>query len=168
MRKVILTTKRLVLREFSLSDQEFILELVNTPDWIKFIGDKKVYSLEDAKNYLEKGPINSYNENGYGLWLAQLKDTGVPIGTCGLISRETLTDVDIGFALLPKYYNLGYGFEIADATLKHAKSTLKLKKIVAITDPVNHTSIKLLEKIGLHFEKDMELSDGDKVLLFST
>lgn len=166
--KTILKTKRLILREFTVSDQKFILELINTPDWIKYIGDKKVHSLDDAKEYLENGPIKSYKENGYGLWLVQLKDTGAPIGMCGLINRDTLTDVDIGFALLPKYYNLGYAYEIAEATLKHGKNTLNLKKIVAITDPVNKSSIKLLEKIGLQFEKNLELSGCDKVLLFST
>ncbi|TRX59451.1 GNAT family N-acetyltransferase [Fulvivirga sp. M361] len=165
--KTILETERLSLREFEISDADFILKLVNTPDWLKFIGDKGVKSVDSAENYLKNGPIKSYKEHGYGLWLVQLKDPGTPIGMCGLVNRATLENIDIGFAMLPEYSGLGYGFEMANATLTYAKNSLGIHKVVAITDPNNIASIKLLNKIGLHFEKTLNLSENDSVLLFS-
>ena len=96
-----------------------------------------------------------------------LKDSEIPIGMCGLVNRETLEDIDIGFAFLPEYTQMGYGFEIADATMKYAKHSLKLNIIVGITNAKNIASIKLLEKIGLRFEKNIESSEGKDVLLFS-
>ncbi len=163
----ILETERLVLREFSIDDAEFILTLLNTPGWLEYIGDKNVRTVEDAVNYLENGPIKSYKENGFGLWLTSLKNNGTPIGMCGLVNRESLEDIDIGFALLPENSNLGYGYEIAQATINHAKHVLGIEKIVAITDSNNVPSIKLLNKLGLQFEKTLKLSENDTVLLFS-
>ena len=165
--KIILETERLVLREFNFDDAPFIFKLVNTPSWLKFIGDKNVRTVQDAKNYLETGPIESYKENGFGLSAVVLKDDHCLIGMCGLVNRESLEDIDIGFALLPEYSGLGYGNEIASATVRHAKNVLGLKKIVAITDAKNISSIKLLNRIGLQFEKTVSLSINDSALLFS-
>lgn len=164
----ILQTQRLLLRQFNLQDADFILQLLNTPNWLKFIGDKGVRTREDAIEYLENGPIKSYNENGFGLWLVALKETDTPIGMCGLVNRESLQDIDIGFAFLPEFMHLGYGYEIASATLKYGKEVLDLSKIVAITDPKNIASIKLLTKIGLSFKKTLALSDTDSVALYAT
>ena len=163
----IIETERLVLQEFSIDDAEFILTLLNTPGWLEYIGDKNVRSVEDAVEYLEQGPIKSYKENGFGLWLTLLKNNNIPIGMCGLIKRESLDDIDIGFALLPEYSRLGYGYEIASATLKYANQVLRIDKVVAITDSHNIPSIKLLNKLGLQFEKTLKLSENDTVLLFS-
>ena len=165
--KNILETERLVLREFSIDDAEFILTLLNTPGWLEYIGDKNVRTLEDAVDYLENGPIKSYKENGFGLWLTSLKNNSTPIGMCGLVKRESLKDIDIGFALLPKYSKLGYGYEIAYATINYANRVLGINKLVAITDSNNIPSIKLLNKLGLQFEKKLKLSENDTVLLFS-
>ncbi len=165
--KKILETERLVLREFSIDDAEFILTLLNTPGWLKYIGDKNVRTLEDAVNYLENGPLKSYKENGFGLWLTLLKNSSVPIGMCGLVNRESLDDIDIGFALLPEYSKLGYGYEIAYATINYANNVLRINKLVAITDSNNIPSIILLNKLGLQFEKTLNLSENDTVLLFS-
>jgi len=163
----ILETERLVLQEFSIDDAEFILSLLNTPGWLKYIGDKNVRSVEYAVDYLEEGPIKSYKENGFGLWLTLLKNNNTPIGMCGLIKRESLDNIDIGFALLPEYSKLGYGYEIAQATINYAKHDLGIDKVVAITDSNNVPSIKLLNKLGLQFEKKLKLSENDIVLLFS-
>jgi len=165
--KKILGTERLVLGEFSIDDAEFILTLLNTPAWLEYIGDKNVRTIEDAVNYLENGPIKSYKENGFGLWLILLKNNCTPIGMCGLVKRESLDDIDIGFALLPEYSKLGYGYEIANATLNYANQVLRIDKVVAITDSNNIPSIKLLNKLGLQFEKKLKLSENDTVLLFS-
>lgn len=165
--KTILVTERLRLREFSLSDAEFILELVNTPSWIQYIGDRKIRTPGLAEAYIEENLQKSYAKNGFGLWLMELKETKEPIGMCGLVNRKSLDHVDIGFALLPAYERKGYTFEAAKATLAYAKDTLKIEKIVAITTATNAASIGLLNKIGLHFEKELELKENDTVLLFS-
>ena len=101
--QAILETERLTLREFNKSDAEFVLRLLNTPTWLKFIGDKNVRSLDDAQNYLSNGPIRSYEENGFGLSRVALKSSNTPVGACGLIKRDGLNEPDIGFALLPEY-----------------------------------------------------------------
>ena len=165
--KTVLETERLSLKEFSTTDAEFILILLNTPSWLKFIGDKNVHSIEDAEHYLVDGPLKSYRENGFGLWLVLLKDSRKPIGMCGLLKRDYLENADIGFALLPEYEGLGYGFEMAKATILQSKNVLQLKSVVAITDVNNTSSISLLNKLGLHYEKKVTSAEGDEVLLFS-
>jgi len=165
--KTILETERLRLREFSLSDAEFILKLVNTPSWIQFIGDRNIHTPGVAEEYIQESLQKSYAKNGFGLWLMELKETEESIGMCGLVNRKTLAHVDIGFALLPEYVRNGYTYEAATATLKYAKEQLQLDKIVAITDQKNVASIGLLNKIGLHFEKELELTENNTVLLFS-
>ncbi|MDN5216673.1 GNAT family N-acetyltransferase [Fulvivirgaceae bacterium BMA12] len=165
--KIILETQRLILREISVEDAEFILILLNTPQYLKFIGDKNVRTIEEAEEYVKQGPIKSYRENGFGLWLILIKDQQMPIGICGLIKRDILDDVDIGFALLPEYLGLGYGYEIATATLKHGNEVLGLEQIVAIADINNIASMKLLNKIGLRFEKVLKWPENDQVMFFA-
>ncbi|WP_298420203.1 GNAT family N-acetyltransferase [uncultured Kordia sp.] len=165
--KNILETERLVLREFIIEDVAFVIQLVNTPTWIEFIGDRNIKTETAAQDYIENSLMKSYATNGFGLWLMKLKETSKPIGMCGLVKRDTLEDVDIGFALLPEYGRKGYTFEAAKATLNYAKDTLNIQKIVAITDTKNAASIGLLNKIGLQFEKELQLSEDDTVLLFS-
>ncbi|WP_046759110.1 GNAT family N-acetyltransferase [Kordia jejudonensis] len=165
--KTILETNRLRLREFVSEDSEFIMQLVNTPLWIQFIGDRNIKTLGVAEEYIQENLRVGYSKNGFGLWCMELKTSSTPIGMCGLVKRKSLENVDIGFALLPDYERQGYTFEAAKATMKYAKDRLKIKKIVAITDPKNVASIGLLNKIGLRFEKELQLSEGDTVLLFS-
>jgi RimJ/RimL family protein N-acetyltransferase len=163
-----LNTQRLLLREFTLSDAEFILELLNDPSFLRFIGDKGVRTVEDARNYLTTGPIESYRKHGFGLNLVELKATKTPIGMCGLLKRDALEYVDLGFAFMPDYRQQGYAFESAAAVLLHAKDVLKLDRILAITDPENHVSSKLLEKLGFQFERMIRLSeDASEVKLFA-
>ncbi len=161
--KNILESERLLLREFTIDDATFILKLVNTPSWIKFIGDRNMHTLDDAHKYLESGPMDSYRKNGYGLSAVLLKNSNTLIGMCGLVNREETDYIDIGFALLPQYSNKGYGYEIASATMKHAKDELEIERVVAITDPANIPSIKLLNKLGLQFSKRI----NDSTILFS-
>jgi RimJ/RimL family protein N-acetyltransferase len=166
---MILETNRLLLREFTLDDTPFIIELLNSPGWIEFIGDRNVKTEEQAKLYLQNGPLKSYKENGFGLSMVQLKDGNTPIGMCGIIRRHNLDGTDIGFAFLPEFISKGYGYEIAWAVLKHAKAVLQLPTILAITVPHNRASIKLLEKIGLKFVKLFHFPDSEEeLLLYST
>jgi RimJ/RimL family protein N-acetyltransferase len=157
----ILETERLFLRPFSADDSEFILELVNEPSFIQNIGDRGVRSLEDARAYILNGPVASYAKNGFGLYLVVLKKTYESIGMCGLIKRDTLEDVDIGYAFLPKFWGKGYAVEAALSVKAYAKDVIGLKRIVAITDPANKGSIRVLEKIGLRFERMVRLSADD-------
>lgn len=164
----VLETDRLVLRRISLEDAEFILDLLNQPSFLRFIGDKKVRTLDDARNYILSGPVDSYERLGFGLYLAQLKESSVPIGICGLLKRETLEDVDIGFAFLPQFWGRGYAYESAKATMTYGSEVIGLKRIVAITSPDNDGSITLLEKLGMKFEGLMKLSeDAPEVKLFA-
>ena len=164
----ILETERLLLREFDSGDADFMFELLNTPNWIKYIGDRKVKTLDDARKYLESGALASYRKYGFGFWMVELKFVRVPIGTCGLVKREALDDVDIGFAFLPDFEGMGYGYESAMATLDYAKKELKLKRVVAITVKFNEASIGLLNKIGLKYEKMIRLrNDAEDLMLFS-
>jgi RimJ/RimL family protein N-acetyltransferase len=149
----VLETKRLVLRRFEPDDAQFILELVNDPDWLRFIGDKSVRNLQDARGYIQKGPMDMYARHGFGLYCVELKSDATPIGMCGLLKRDTLEDVDIGFAFLPRFRSQGYGREAAQATLAYGADVLGLKRIVATTTPDNDASGRLLGKIGLRFER---------------
>ena len=157
----VLETQRLILRQFSDDDAEFILELLNEPSFIQNIGDRKIRSLDGARGYINKGPVASYSRHGFGLYLVELKETGESIGMCGLIKRETLEDVDLGYAYLPKFWSKGYAVESALAMKQFARDVVGLKRIVAITDPRNAGSIRVLEKIGMTFEKMVKLSEDD-------
>lgn len=156
----ILETERLTLRQFTAEDAPFILELVNEPSFIQNIGDRNVRSLADAVKYIEAGPVISYARNGFGLYLVQLKESGESIGMCGLIKRAALEDVDIGYAFLPKFWSKGYAVESALAVKEQARS-LGLRRLVAIVDPANIGSIRVLEKLGLTFEKMVRLAADD-------
>jgi [ribosomal protein S5]-alanine N-acetyltransferase len=157
----ILETDRLFLRQLTTEDAQFILELLNDPSFIRNIGDRNVRTIDDACSYILNGPVASYAKNGFGLYLVLLKETHEPIGMCGLIKRDGLEDVDIGYALLPRYWSNGYAVEAARATKEYAREVLGLKRIVAIVDPVNAGSIRVLEKIGLHYETMVRLSIDD-------
>jgi ribosomal-protein-alanine N-acetyltransferase len=164
MRKI-LETPRLILRELHHDDAPFIVDLVNTPSWLRFIGDRGVHNTVDAINYLDNGPINSYLKNGFGLWLIVLKVEDKPVGMCGLIQRIGLDDIDIGFALLPEYEGHGIGYEAAAATLQYGLEELNIPRIVAITDPENVASINLIQKIGMKAEGTVRLPGEDLDLL---
>ncbi|MDJ1474268.1 GNAT family N-acetyltransferase [Bacillus sp. LS15-K4] len=162
---IVLETERLVLRWFDIKDAPFILELVNDPAWIQFIGDKRIKNLEDAKKYILNGPVDMYNKMGFGLYLVERKEDFTPLGMCGLIKRDSLEDVDIGFAFLEKFRSKGYGFESASAVIDYGVQNLGMKRIVAITTIDNINSGKLLEKVGLQFEKIISDS-GEDLKLF--
>lgn len=157
----ILETDRLILRQLSVADSAFILELVNDPLWLRFIGDRGVHTREEAQDYILKGPVAMYARLGFGLYLVELKRTGLPLGICGLIKRDALEDVDLGFAFLPAYRAQGYAYESAAAVLAHGQSAFGLKRIVAITSPDNDRSARLLEKLGFTFEKVIRLPDDE-------
>jgi len=162
----VIRTRRLTLRQLELNDAGFIVELLNEAAFLRFIGDKGVRDLGDARDYILKGPIDSYGRHGFGLYAACLRD-GTPVGICGLVKREGLADVDVGFAFLSRHRARGYAVESAGAVLIHARQVLGLQRIVAITAPDNVGSIAVLERIGLKFERLIRLADsGPELKLF--
>jgi RimJ/RimL family protein N-acetyltransferase len=163
-----LITGRLTLREFVDEDAPFIVTLLNQPSFLRFIGDKKVRTIEDARMYIQIGPRENYKRYGFGQYLVQLKETNKAIGMCGLVKRDTLEHPDLGFAFLPEAWGKGYAFEAASAVLKHTQDALSLSRILAITNPDNDASIKRLGRLGFQFECLKRLStDADQVKLFS-
>jgi [ribosomal protein S5]-alanine N-acetyltransferase len=165
--EIVIETERLILRKFTVDDAAFMLEILNTPTWLRFIGDRNVRTLEEAENYLLNGNIRSYREYGFGFYVVVIKETQELIGICGIVKREGLEDVDIGFAFFQKFMGKGYGYESASAVLNYALNDLKIKRIVAIVDPENVVSIALIKKIGMQFEKMIQLSQKDiELMLF--
>jgi RimJ/RimL family protein N-acetyltransferase len=163
-----LQTERLIIRQLTDDDAPFILTLLNEPSFLRYIGDKNVRNLDDARQYIRTGPAASYERHGFGLGLVQLKDSQTPIGMCGLLKRDELPDPDIGFAFLPDFWGKGFAFEAAAAVLHDARERLKLTRILAIVNPDNDASIKLLQKLGLKLERTMQLAAGrDEVKLFA-
>jgi RimJ/RimL family protein N-acetyltransferase len=165
----VLETERLVLRRMTADDAEFILTLVNEPSFIRFIGDKGVRNHADAVQYIETGPVANYARFGFGQYLVELKENRVPIGMCGLTKKDSLPDVDVGFAFLPAFWSKGYAFEAAAAVKAYAKDVLGIDRLVAVTIPDNESSIKLLDRIGLRFERMIRLSeDRSEIKLFAS
>lgn len=143
----------------SLDDAGFIVELLNDPSFLRFIGDRGVKTTEDARQYIQSGPMDSYDRHGFGLWLVELKESQTAIGICGLLKRESLSDVDIGFAFLPQYRSKGYAYESTAAVMEHARTVLGLKRVVAIANDDNTGSHRVLEKLGMGFERMIRLAE---------
>lgn len=160
-----LRTERLRLRPFALDDAPFILELLNEPAFHRFIGDRQVRTEEQARDYLERGPLASYTAFQFGL-CAVLTKTGKPAGMCGILKRDGLEDPDLGFAFLARYWGRGYAQEAAEAVLAFARDARSLPRVAAITDPANRRSIRLLERLGMKRIGPVQLPDGDELLLF--
>ena len=155
-------TDRLKIRKLELSDAPFILELLNEPGWLEFIGDKGVNDISAAENYLREGPLEMYVRLGFGLFAVEMRRSGLPIGICGPIKRDSLREVDLGFAFLERFWGKGYAYESAVAVLNYSSFELGLSKIVAITVEGNEASRSLLEKLGFECE---DLIDRDENLL---
>lgn len=160
----ILETTRLKLRHMSADDAAFMLTLLNDPSWLRYIGDRGVRDLEGARLYILNGAVDNYARLGYGFYLVELKESGVPIGMCGLAKRDYLDCADIGFAFLPQYGGLGFAFEAAAAVVDYARHSLGMTRLLATTRLENQRSIQLLEKIGMRFSKNILHPDGDREL----
>lgn len=151
-------TERLILQPLTVSDTAFILELVNDPDWLRNIGDRNVHSLADAENYITQSPMAKFSARVSGNHLVKLRTNGTPIGTCALLHRDGMDDIEIGYAFLPAGRGQGYAREAVAAMLQHGRRTLGLQRIVAIVTPGNTASIRLLEKLGFAFERTLTLT----------
>jgi ribosomal-protein-alanine N-acetyltransferase len=161
-------SSRVVLRRLTLEDAPFILELLNDPDFIQYIADRRVRSIEDAKTFLTHGPLDMYERLGFGLWCVDLRTTGTPIGICGLLKRDWMSDVDLGFALLPEFRGHGYALEAARIAMARAREVHNLPRVVAIVSPGNERSEKLVGLLGMKFERMVRAApDGPEIQLFS-
>jgi [ribosomal protein S5]-alanine N-acetyltransferase len=162
-------TERLTLRRLNPGDATFIRELLNDPSFIQNIGDKKVRTKEDAIAYIQNGPVASYEKFGFGLCAVELRDSGETIGICGLLKRDALPEPDIGFAFLPKFWRKGYAVEAASAVMNCARDQLNLRRVLAITSLNNTGSMRVLEKIGMHFKSTINIAvDEPDVRLYET
>jgi RimJ/RimL family protein N-acetyltransferase len=163
-----LETRRLTLRRFVFDDAPFALRLLNEPSFLENIGDKGVRSLEDAQRYLREGPMAMYASFGFGLWHVARKSDGVAVGMCGLLRRDILPDVDIGYAYLPEVWGQGYAFEAAAATVRHAADKFGLRRLIGVVSAGNPGSIRVLEKLGMRFERmHLMYPDQPEVLLYA-
>ena len=158
---MIAQTPRLRLRELTIDDADFVLKLVNEPSFLTNIGDKGVRSLDDAREFILNGPWTGQQKPGYGQFLVELKESGDPIGVCGLLFRESLDVTDVGFAFLPDHWKRGFAYEAASAVMIYGRKELKIGKIVGLTSDDNPASIRVLEKLGMEFERVVKMSDDD-------
>jgi RimJ/RimL family protein N-acetyltransferase len=166
---IVVETPRLVVREFTPGDAEFILRLLNEPSFVANIGDRGVRTVEDAVAYLTGGPIKSYETNGHGLSLVALKETGEPMGMCGLIRREQFADVDVGYAFVPEFWRQGFAAESVLAVMQHGRRTLGVGRIIALVSPHNTASARLLEKLGFTLDEPVALQpSGTEVLVYAS
>jgi ribosomal-protein-alanine N-acetyltransferase len=157
------TTERLLLRQVQEEDADFLVALTNDPDFLRFIGDRSIRTRDDAIAYLRTGPF--LRAPGLlGLCVVVAKSSGRPLGVCGLLQREGLADVDLGFAFLPEHRGHGYAFEAASAMLQYGARRLQLSRVVAIVDPANERSIALLGRLGMRFERQLHLAPAEKLL----
>lgn len=162
----IIETDRLFLRKLEIEDFRIVITLLNSPGWLKYIGDRGVKNEAQAIGYLENGPVKSYTAHGFGLYKVEEKISGLPIGFCGLLKRDTLKHPDLGFAFLPEFMGRGYAYEAARACLEFAKVNLEIPILQAITMPDNTPSIRLLKKLGFHYQRPFQNLEGEELALF--
>ncbi len=164
----ILETNRLILREQTEADAPFILELMNTPGWLRYIGERNIRTNEDARAYIANGAMKSYAQYGYGLWLVELKNNGTALGACGLLKRDFLDHADIGFAFLPQHAGKGYAYEAAVGVVNYAKDVLSMNAIAAIVTHDNDASIGLIKKLGMEYDGTVKYPGEEELLMYVT
>jgi len=165
--EVIFSTPRLDLRTLNANDARFFLRLVNNPSFIDNIRDKGIRTLTDAENAIQTGHRDVQEKMGFSLYLVERKEDQQAIGLCGLVKREELPGIDIGYAYLPEFGRKGYAYEANQGLLSYAKNSLHLDELLAIVSLHNQASCQLLEKLGFQFQKNIVLKAGDTVKLFT-
>jgi RimJ/RimL family protein N-acetyltransferase len=165
---MVLETARLRLGWLTVEDAAFMLRLLNEPSYIQHIGDRGVRSLTEAQEFLQKGPIASYEKHGFGLYRVERKEDGARIGVCGLLRRDLWDEVDIGYAFVPEAWGKGYALESTAAVMEHGRRALGIERIIAVVAPDNPRSIRVLTKLGLRFERKVRMKpDEDEIDLYS-
>ena len=165
----VLETSRLILEQLTVDDAQFMLEVLNEPSFLANIGDRGVRTVEEAEQYILDGPVDSYARFGFGMYLTRLKTDRTPIGLCGLVNRDTLEDVDIGFAFKPQFWGQGFAYESSVAVVTYAREAVGLKRLLGIVSADNAGSIRVLEKVGLSFVKMITFeADSEPIRLYAT
>ena len=159
-------TERLILKPTDKEDGEFIFKIMNTPKYYKYIGDRNIRTLEDAENYITQKMMPQYEKMGFGNFTVTLKSDGSKIGFCGIYARPSLETPDIGFAFFEEYEGKGYAYEASSLLKQLAKDEFGLKKLSGITVEYNHSSRKLLEKLGLKFQKKFFMEGDPEELMY--
>ena len=159
-------TERLLLKLVSVDDTAFIYELYNSPRFIEFIGDRNIRNKDDARDYIINRFLPQIERLGYGNYIIVRKDDGQKIGSVGIFERDGLDVNDIGFSFLPEFEGKGFGFEAASALMEIAFKEFGVKKLSAITTDANISSQKLIEKLGLRFQKTVQHPDDDVEVLY--
>jgi GNAT superfamily N-acetyltransferase len=154
------------MRRLDAVDAPFILQLLNEPSFLENIGDRGVRSLDDARGYIARGPVASYEKHGFGLFHVSLKDSGETIGMCGLLRRDWLDAPDVGFAFLPQFWSKGYAYESSVGVIEWARRTFGVARVVGIVKPGNIGSIRVLEKLGMRFARVVTSPEGQASSLF--
>lgn len=161
---ILTETERLQLCYMNTSDAPFMLQLLNMPSYYRFIGDRGVRNIEQAEEYIRERPLKSYEQFGFGYYIVRLKTNGEPLGMVGLVKREGLEHVDIGFAFLETEAGKGFGYEASSALMQWARSNKGIEIFAGIVQDDNPVSIRLLEKLGLRFVKKIVLDDEELLL----
>ena len=162
-----LITDRLTISPLQLEDAGFVLELVNSPGWLKYIGDRNIHTLEAAEEYIRTGPWTTAEQHGFSLLRVALTGSDIPIGMCGFLKRDFLDHPDIGFAFLPVYEGQGYATESCKAVLNHFSEKLNLTTVLAMTHPGNKKSQALLQRLGFKFTKQFPVNNGSLSNLYT-
>ncbi len=160
-----LETERLRLRPMLETDAPFLLDVLNEPAFIRNVGDRGVRTVADAVRYMQERIIAQYERYHFGMWLVELTETSEPMGICGLIKRDNLEDIDLGFSFLERFWSRGFASEAAAAVLREGWDVIKLSRIVAIVAPHNDASVRLLEKLGFQLEKKVRLAPEEQELM---
>jgi len=160
----LMETDRLRLRAVTIDDAELMLAVWNDPAFIHNVTDRGIRTLDQAREAIESGAQKLFDDYGYGPYCMSLKSDGSMIGICGLFRRENLDDPDIGFAVLPAYCGRGYAGEAAEAVVAYARNDLGLGVLTAIVSPTNVSSIGLIEKLGLKFERMVTMPGEDEAI----
>lgn len=163
-----LETARLQLNWLTENDADLMLAIWNDPDFIRFVGDRGVRTLDEAREAMEAGVLKLYRDFGYGPYRMSLHNSDVPMGICGLFKRDNLEYPDIGYGLLPAFCASGYAYEAAQAVADHARDHMKLAELCAIVTPQNTRSVHLLEKLGMCAGESIRMpGDDEDVVVYS-
>ena len=159
---IILETERLVLREVTVQDAAFVLDLLNSPGFLENIGDRGVRTPDQARTYIEERVLGSYRDHGFGMWLTAQKSDGAAVGLAGLVRRDGRDVPDVGYAFIQRAWGRGYAQEAAAAVLAHARGPMGIPQLAAITTPQNLASMAVLRKVGFRFQGMITLPGAER------
>ncbi|MEO7454765.1 MAG: GNAT family N-acetyltransferase [Gemmatimonadaceae bacterium] len=163
---IVAETDRLTLRRMTEADAVHMLAILTDTDFVRFVGDRGVRTLEAAESYLRAGPMASYEQHGFGLYLVIRRDDESAVGVCGLLKRDYLEDVDVGYALLPHARGHGFALESVRAVSEHAARDVGVTRLLAIISPENAASRVVAERAGMREHRALTDTNGHEVIVY--